>query len=276
MSTASSLEIKTIYSASGRGRRKPARVVSVGPGTRTLPWLILGVFNLLAAGGLSYVTWWRVDPFIYDVFTWKTPLPGVDADQAVAQMFPNLTAAVERAPPATAEENPADAPKYVGKTATVIIGTTAYAWLTLAVIASCALALSAGAALARGGGVWLRRVGAVLAVAGLLVLGAAVYRVLSEHGLQYTPRQLRLGMTALALLVAPVGLAIGRGSRGLARLAAITLILSALGTAVALHLGGHCDAVSPEHSALPFVFLAFILHSLYGWFLLLATHRLPR
>lgn len=248
----------------------------MGPGTRAVPWVILGVFNLLAAGGLSYVTWWWVDPYIYDVFTWKTPLPGVDADQAVAQMFPNLAAPVKRTPPPTVEENSADAPKYVGKTATVIIGTTAYAWLTLAVIASCTLALSAGAALARVGGVWLRRVGLILAVAGVLVLGAAVYRVLREHGLQYTPRQLRLGMTALALLVTLVGLAIGRGPRGFARLAAITLILSAVGTAGALRLAGYCDAVSPERSALLFVFLAFILHSLYGWLLLLATHRLPR
>ena len=234
------------------------------------------MFNLLAAGGLSYITWWRVDPFIYDVFTWKTPLPGVDADQAAAQLFPNLSASVERTPVPAGQAEPADAPKYAGKTATVIIGTTAYAWLTLAVIASCALALSAGTALGRAGGLVLRRVGVILAVGGVLALGWAAYEVFSEHGLQYAPRQLRIGMTALVLLAALVGLAIGRGTRGLARLAAITLILSAVGTAVGLHLGGQCDAVSPEQSALLFVFLAFILHSLYGWILLLATRRIRR
>ena len=98
MSPTTPLEIKVIYSASDRPRRrrritKPTSRIS--PDARptagdrahavvritTKPrrgWIVVGLLNVLIAGGLYYGTWWKADKFIYDVFTWSTPLPGMD------------------------------------------------------------------------------------------------------------------------------------------------------------------------------------------------------
>ena len=268
------LEVKVIFDASSRGRRKRTHRVRSSPRVnRSSPWIVLGFLNLLAAGGLYYATWWRVDPFIYLTLMLKTPVD-MDLDQAAGIFVPRNHE--PREPAAQPLPVSVASSAWTGDTVRKVMGSAAYGWLTLATAAACALALSSGSAFGRIGGSPWRRAGIVLAATLTLVLAVAVFLVWNEYGRKYLPVHLRFGMGGLALWMASIGLALGRAARGLARLAAITLIFSALGTVVALYLGSQCGAIPPEQSTLLYLALAFLIHSIYGWGQLPILSRLGR
>ncbi|MEK7731537.1 MAG: hypothetical protein AAB363_06740 [Planctomycetota bacterium] len=270
MTTSTTLEVKVIFDASSRGRRRPTRRVGCSPRvSRSSPWIVLGLLNFLAAGGLYYATWWRVDPFIYLTLMLKTPVD-VDLNMAAGIFVPRPTEPREQTPP------PSVAPSYTGRTAQMMIGGAAYGWLTLATLAACTLSASAGAAIGRIGGLRGRRVGTLLALTLTLVLAIAALVVWNQFGRHYLPIHLRMGMGGLVLVTALIGLALGRAARGLARLAAITLILSAVGTVAGLYLGSQCGAIPPAQSAPLYLALAFLIHSGYGWIQLPILARLGR
>ena len=234
--------------------------------------LLLGVLNLVASGGLYYATWWHADPFIYLTLMMKTP---VDVDPgAVGAMFGvSPEAPSSQKGPGVSEQEP-EGPVWSGKTAQLAIPITSYSWLTLATIAFCALSLASGATLGRAGGSTWRRIGVVVAIIAALGLGYAVYSVWSEYGARFRPNHLRIGMGGLAILVLMIGVSFGRGARGLTRLAAIVLILSAMGTAAGLYIGHRCGAVDPAWSTPAYIGLAFGVHSLWGWILLVVSGRI--
>ena len=83
-------------------------------------------------------------------------------------------------------------------------------------------------------------------------------------------------MSALMLLAALAGSAIGRGARGLTRLAGVLLILSAVGSVAGLYLGSQCGAIRPGLSSLTFMGIVFVVHSAWGWILLPVAARIRR
>ena len=279
MNSTPPLNIKVVYSVSKR-QRKPRRV-SYGGGTKRgrLLWL-LGLLNLVAAGGLYYGSWWPVDKELYLKLMLHTPLPGVDLDAASDLMgdrgAPDSGAPQSQLEPETAPsagQSPSEGSRFSGRTTQVVMVATVYSWLTLVTVAASALALSAGSALGRAGGPFGRRVGLILLLGTVLALGWGACSVWIDYGMGYPPNHLRIGMGGLVLLAALLGLAIGRGTRGLTYLAAIMLILSAAGSAVALYLGAMCDAVGPERATLQFLALIFVIQSLWGWVLLPPASR---
>lgn len=278
MTTSTPLEVKVIFDASSRGRRRTTRRVSRPQRiSRSSPWIILGILNFLIAGGLYYATWWRVDPFIYMTLMLKTPVD-VDLNMAAGIFMPRPTEPHEPAPLSVVEQpsSPSVALSYTGRTAQMMIGGAAYGWLTLATLAACALSVSAGAAIGRIGGQRGRRVGTLLALTLTLVLTVAALVVWNQFGRKYLPIHLRMGMGGLVLVTGLVGLAVGRAARGLARLSAITLILSAFGTVTGLYLGSRCGAIPPAQSTPLYLALAFFIHSGYGWIQLPILSRMGR
>jgi len=272
------LEVKVIFDASSRGRRRPTRRGTPSPRlSRSSPWIVLGLLNLLAAGGLYYATWWRVDPFIYMTLMLKTPVD-LDLNMAASIFMPQPSGSREPLPPQLLEQPPLPsvAPTFTGQTAQWIIGGAAYGWLTLATLAAGALSLSAGAAFGCTAGSRWRRVGTLLTLTLTLALALAALAVWNQFGRKYLPIHLRMGMGGLMLWSAFIGLAVGRAARGLARLAAITLILSAVGTVVGLYLGSRCGAIPPAQSAPLYLILAFLIHSGYGCVQLPILSRLSR
>lgn len=266
MSNTSPLDIKVVYDASSRPGRQ-GKAMPVG-GRRRRPMLpVVALLNILVAGALCYATWWPADKFIYLNFVLHTPLD-VDVDAAASAIVPSLAANpsaadLEEEPP----ENSFAPPAIVGRTAQIVIAATGYLWLMLATIACCALGLAGGAGVGHTGGSTLRGAGAVLSLAVVLGLAWAGYSVWSEYGSEYPPDKLRAGMAGLVFLSVMAGLAIGRAPRGLSRLAAVILILAAVGSAVALYLGRLCGAVDPEYSSILSLGIVFVVHSLWGWIL---------
>ncbi|UCE60609.1 MAG: hypothetical protein JSU63_02440 [Phycisphaerales bacterium] len=241
--------------------------------------------NLIIATGLCYGIWWRVDQFMYLrlIYTARV-MDESDLDKVATQMFGIPPETRDTTPDASSsgavlpgESMKTDeAPRIVGETAQQVIVVSAYGWLTLATIACCAVALCGGAALGRAGGRLARVIGVLFACGCLLILWWAAYGVWAEHGMAFRPTQLRVGMSALVLLTALVGLAIGRGVRGLTRLAGVLLILSALGSVAGLYLGAQCGALHPEQSSYVFMAIVFIAHSAWGWILLPVATRVRR
>jgi len=277
MATATELEpldIKVVYSASGRpARARRARPVSPG-GRRNTAWVVLGIFNIAAAGALCWATWWPADRFIFETFVWKTPIPGVDL-HAVAGIFgvhPDQAEGVRRDEVPT--EEPAESPTFTGETARLIIGGSAYTWLTLATVAACALAMAGGAGLAAAGGAPWRRVGWILSAGAVMGLAWGAYDTWTEFGMEFPTETNRAGMAGLVILCLVVGLAAGRHPRGLSRFAAVMLVLSALVSVGGLLLGDACGAIEPEHSAIGFLAIVFVIHSVYGWILFPVASRL--
>lgn len=273
MSSTSPLDIKVVYDASSRpGQRGKAVRAS---GRRPRPTLlIVALLNLVVAGVLCYATWWPADKFIYLNFVLHTPLD-VDVDAAASAIVPGLAADPFAGEPK--EELPEDTfvpPAIVGKTAQIVIGVTGYSWLALATIAFCALGLAGGAGLGRAGGSTWRKIGVILSLVALLALAWAGHDVWSEYGGEYPPGKLRAGMAGLVLLSALVGLAVGRAPRGLSRLAAVILIVAAVGSVLGLYLGKLCGAVDPEYSSILFLLIVFVLHSLWGWVLFPVSVRM--
>jgi len=207
----------------------------------------------------------------------KTPVD-VDLNMAAGIFVPRSTEPQEPAPQ-PAVEGPSSSsvvPPYTGRTAQLMIGGAAYGWLTLATLAACALSISAGAAIGRIGGSHGRRIGTLLALTMTLILALAALMVWNRYGRQYLPIHLRIGMGGLVLISALLGLAVGRAARGFARLAAVSLILSAFGTVASLYLGSRCGAIPPAQAAPLYLALAFFIHSGYGWIQLPILSRMGR
>ena len=306
MSPTTPLEIKVIYSASDRPRRR-RRITEltslISPDARSMAadrthavvriatksrrgWIVVALLNVLIAGGLYYGTWWKADKFIYDVFVWSTPLPGMDL--LLQQMFPGYAAAAasedgrpesegtDETPAEDAGESATAVPRFEGKTARTVIVVTAYGWLTMSTISLCALALAGGTAIVRVGGAVLQRIGLLLAVVGALFLIWQAYAVYTEYNLAYPPTTLRYGMGALVIWFLPAGMAFNRAHLGIMRLAATTLILAGACTMAAIYLGRQCGVIEQEWSGLIVLPLAFVAHSFYGWLLLPVSSRLSR
>lgn len=269
------IEVKVIYDASAR-RGRVVRRASPALRTSRTTWLLLAFLNLLAAGGLCYATWWRVDRFfIYEKLILKTPLPGLDLN-AAAQMFgiPPAGPVNEQRPPTITD--PASPNRFVGETARTVIGASAYSWLTLATIACCALALAAGAGLGHVGGRPVRLAGRVLAILSAGALVWAAWSTFETHGFEFPLARTRLGYAGLTLLCVLLGLAFGRRPGRLTRLAAVCIVLSAVGSVAALYFGAQCGAIEPAQASIGYLSKVFAVHSAYGWLLLPIAARLGR
>jgi len=265
--TSAPLEVKVIYdSSSGRGKRG---IVVTRTRVANSRWLVVGLLNLLVAGAVYYGTWWRVDrDVLYPKLIMKSTIPGVDLNQ-VAQAFG----------PKNAPRRQSQPPSQVVTTIdrdTIQLGVVAYAWLALATISYGALALSAGSLLGRWRVDSIRRIGVILTVAAAAGLGLTAYIVLNKHGMQYPTGALRWSMGGLGGLLLFVGLAIASHVRGLAKLASITLLLSAIGSAVGLILFGQVDAVPKEQTTITFIGMVFFIHAFWAFILWPVSSRLPK
>ena len=278
MDKTAQLDIRVVYDASSR-RRASGATARVGGRPRRIGLVSLGLINLLVAGGLCYATWWPVDKFLYVNISLKTPLDiylgDATLEEVAATMFgglalnPASTGSEEHAP----VETDRPSPTFVGKTAQTVIGLSYYAWLTLATLASCALALAGGAVFGRvGGSVW-RLIGLVVSLTTAATLGWYAYSVWTQHHMYYPTDKLRAGMAGLVLVSALVGLAIGARVRGFSRMAAVMLLVSAIGSVVGLYLGNLAGAIESAQSSMLFLAFVFFVHSLWGWVLLLAGSR---
>lgn len=206
-----------------------------------------------------YVTvWWRIDPFLYMTLMLKTPV-AVDLNQ----MSGVFTGSPRSRPPV---EAPAPGPD--ARTTQAVMGGTAYGWLTLATAGTFALALAGGAAIGRSRGTQWRRNALVVLIVVVLGLGVAALFVLRGYGWEYTPRQLRVGMCGLTLLTACMGCLLERRARVLGWIAASALVVSAVGTVVALKLGVSSGAIEPHYATPQALTAAFGIHSAYGWILM--------
>jgi hypothetical protein len=278
------LEIKVVYSASKQGR--PARRVRVRPSGHAR-LVVLGLLNLLAAGGVYYGTCWQADPELRIALITHTPLRGVDIDQAAALLPGSRTQAAQREPGGTApgpavndpdepvEPAAADAPRGASQPG-LFVGTV-LAWEALCVLSACALALSGGALLARGGRAW-RGVGIIAGVGGLLLLGWQAYGLWQRFE-AFVPDQQRLDAGAVVVLFALIGLIVARGARGLTCLAALLVIVAAAGSVFGLHVVRQYEAFDPTRLPISFpwlLILVFVLHSLWGWILLPLAWRIRR
>ncbi len=256
------LEIKVVYPLSARGRsvsrpvRAAVRPVSSGGALR------LGLLNILVAGLLYFVAWWQVDPFIFRTLMMKTPLPGVDLSRMSSMIKPQ-PADGDEPPAAVAAPNP----NIGGMAAAKTIGSVAYTWLTLSTGAALALALAGGASLGSKLDPSWRRKWTILVGGGALVILWLLYDTAMSFGWKYPVNYSRWGAGAFVAFAVLVGLVISAKSRALSRLAAVVLLLSAIGSAAGIYLWGQCGALEGTYSSIPFILGVFFIHSLYGWLL---------
>lgn len=276
MNTPAPLDVKVIYSASKRRRRgwRPSRT---GVSIRDSGLVVLGILNLIAAGGLYYGTCWLADPELRLTLIRHLPLPGVDIDAAAEMLTPSQPQSPGSQTPTIVRPAPSATPSTTGQTArAVLLIATVVGWEALAVITACALALLGGALLGQAGTPGLRLAGVILGLVGLVAVGWAAYGLWGQYG-RFVPDQLRTDIGGLVLLAALLGLVFGRGIQGLTYLVAITLILSAAGSVLGLYIGAQYDAVKTQELPLPFfvfLVLVFVIHSLWGWILLPLASRI--
>jgi len=272
--TTAPLDIKVIYSASSR--RRPRRWAGSHPARGGVwLWSLVGAANLLAACCLYYGTWWRVDPFLYQTSVLRTPLPGVNLDAAAAGLLgPAFATATGRsagaAAPLTSVPRPED------QTRATIVGATMYTWLTLTSLAAGLLAFAGGGALGGAGAARLRHIWMVLAGVVALVLGWALYDLWGRYGWKYPPNHWRVGMGAVVAFCGLLGLMRDRAPLRLCRLAAVVLIVSAVASSVGLYIGSRFEMLQSEHASMAFLATVFVVHSAYGWLLLIGCARLGR
>ncbi len=263
------LEIKVLYDASSRSRSRTMR--ATGATTRRAPGLWLGVMNLLVAAVLYYGTWWQVDPFLYMTLIMKTPVAvDVDMNQVAAQMF-----GIKPEKPNPAEtKNEEDASfQFSGKTAQILIPAMSYGWLAFSTLASCWLAISSGAFVSRARNLATKKIGVIAVVATTLILGAYIFYVWSNFGMQYKPDHLRTGMAGLVLVSAAIGILLVRMLAGVTRTASYFLILSAFFSVAGLMIGYYCGAIDEKYATIPYVAMVFGIHSIWGLILLVISLR---
>jgi hypothetical protein len=190
-------------------------------------------------------------------------------------------------------ESPSEKVRWGGKTAQVMIPAAAYGWLMLATVGACSLALAGGAGFGAVGGKRLRRAGWILAPGLAIGLAFTVYKMWSQSdvkagqetklleylvqslgGMNYSPVQLRMWMGGLTLLSLSAGMAVGGRVRGLTRLAAVTVILAAFGSAVGVWLWSQCGALEAGQTSVMVLALVFVVHSTWGWMLWPLSRRM--
>lgn len=289
------LDIQVVYDASrGGGQRRTRSAVRSAPAVRasSRTLVTLGFLSVLIAAGMYYGTWLRLNSFINVTMMLKSPVlqpmgdwsaapsqPEMDLNDVALKMFritPDEPAATQPAgdesatPSAAATES---GQLWTGMTAAAVITTTAYIWSALATIGFCALALAAGSMLSnthRG----VRFVGILLTLAALFALVAGVYYVWTNFRTGYRPEHLRAAMGGLAALFLAIGLTIRGRLRGTTRLAAIAVILAAIGSVAGLYLWHGSGAIEAQYAMPAFLAMVFGVHSLWGWVLLIASWRL--
>lgn len=250
MTDTGTLEVKVVYSASGRQRRIPRsrRFRRTTPASRLA---VFGFINLLVAGAAYYAVWWKAEPELRFKLLMNTPLPGMDAEKSAD------------APPRTPEEQ-AEITRAQTAQATLFVGSVV-GWLTLATISLALLAASGGALVAKGNNA-LRVFAVFLAMAAF----AWALWYMYERWVQYerfVPSHLRLCVGSLLLIIALVTLLINRGARKLSFTAGGVLLLSAVATVAALHIGRQFNAIKAEELFIPFWALAallFAVQALWG------------
>jgi hypothetical protein len=274
MSPPGELQVSVIYDGS-RPRGVRGRL---SPGTGRDPrarWFLVGLMNVVAAGGLYYGAWWRIDAeVIYPRLILRTPLPGVELEQ-FANLFGPPTEPGARGPAVRASSDQAsrDA-RQEAQEAGVLLWATAYGWLAVTTIACWILATSAGSLLGRGLGRGVHRASgwlAGVAVAGLLVAAGVIW---SRQEMGFPPDTLRVGVGGLILTGLLFGVSIGRGVRGLLRAASLVLVLSSVATVAALVIGARVDAVDAEQVTPLFLAGVFAAQSAWGWVLLPISWRI--
>lgn len=224
-----------------------------------------------------------------------SPDSGATSDKSEGALgdAPNANGSPPEAKTQDQFESQPEGVRWGGKTAQVMIPAAAYGWLTLATAGACMLALAGGAGVGAAGGKKLRRVGWILAPGLAIGLAFTVYRLwpqsdvksgqetkLLEHlvqslyGMKYSPVQLRMWMGALAFLSLSIGMAIGRRVRVLTRLAAVTIILAAVGSAMGVWLWSQCGALEAGQASVMVMVLVFVAHSAWGWVLWPLSRRM--
>ncbi len=295
------LDIKVVYDASKRrGAKTVARaILPRRAGTRAGRAVWLGLFNLAVAGAMYYGVWWQVDPYIYITLMKKTPID-LPADFASGGLFvtpdPRHSTSFGNAN-GPDSGNGADAaanepsPKWVGKTAQIVIPATAYGWLALSTLAICAVGLAAGASLGFGKKASFRWIGWTLAVVTAAGIGYALYRGWSQANpsestnglierlakaqlsLKYKPIHLRTTMGAVGFLALSIGLTFSRRMFGTLRLACVMVVLASLGTVAGIWLWSQCGAIETTLPIPLLMGIAFLVHSGWGWLMWFATRR---
>lgn len=271
MSSAPPLDIKVLYSASSRGRRRKRGYSGT---SRPTTWVLrLGLLNLLVAGGQYYGTWWWVDPNLRVMLIMHTEFGGVDTNAMIEDLIPDRTKTSEaNAPPTPSKPKPTPTAQGLTSRGMMFVG-TAVGWRTLSTFAILALTLSAGALLRRGGS---KRVGSVSVVGGIVALVgicAMIFALWSRYG-KIVPDETRWSIAALGVVALLLGLFASGKARSFSYVAAVLMILSAGGTAWGLHVGAESEAIEPKYATIGFLALAFGLHSLWGWILLPLSSRL--
>ena len=269
------LEIKVVYDSRDRGRLSPRTSTAVlraaVPSRLLLGFVAIG--SLLYACGAYYITWWKIDQFLYTQLIMKTPVVPVDAEKAAALFGLDAPDAAIEPAESTATAAPPGS-RYDMKTTQVIIAAAAYGWLTLATVAACGLAISSGSAWARLGGAAMSRAAVMALVFTVLILALAAWSEWRRYGATYPPDHLRLGMGGLVFAFLALGATLRFRIRGAAKWAAFAVILAALGTIAALYLGGQAGAIEPNYTGAKTLAVIFAAVSLWGWILLIAAPRL--
>lgn len=285
------LEIKVVYDSRTPGRvaaRSSARTLRPTAGARTYassrPLVVLvAIGSLLASAAAYYITWWRVDPYLYTQLIMKTPVPvnpqkaaallGLDQphpeDEPDQGSLPG-TAQPESASPALAFTGT----KYSARTSQIIIWAGTYGWLALATLAACTLAISSGSAWGRLGGPNVARLGAIILILGVILLALGAWSESQKYGRKYPPEHLRLGLGGLVVTCLSLGATMRLRARGAAKWAAFCLILSATATVVGLYLGGQAGALEPKYYAPKMLGIIFVGVSAWAWMLLIVSRRL--
>lgn len=277
MQTASPVEVKVVYSVSQRRRR--SSVVRIGPSPAgSTKLMVVGLLSAAMAVGMYYAAWWKADPELRAMVLMHTPLVGLDFDGVSTLMSkaiaPEDSAVATGLTSVGASEDVAAA--QLVQAARFVI--TILAWEAITTVSILLLALLSGGLIARAGPGGLRRAAVFIGLIALALVAAAGLWLWSHYG-RFEPKQLRTDVAALVLCFGLLGLMLRRGGCKLGRLAAVLLILSAAGSAYTLNVLVEFGAVKLQDlplALLPCTAVVFIVHSLWGWFLLLLAPRLGR
>ena len=279
------LDIKIIYSASKGRHRGTWRPSLSSSSRRRRLFQTVGVCNLILAGTAYYLTWWQADSWLYTKLMMHTPIP-VDTF-ALDRTFKSISGLPDDRAPREGPSHREMAPSPTGSEqattfrsgAPAPFAASVYGWEALTTTAICVLAFCGGTLITRGSNPTSRLVGLLAAVGLVAILAWSTFSVWSEYETAYKPSDLRKGMGGLVLLCASLGLTLGVGARGITRLAAMTIILAAFATVVALVIGRHFEAIKTAELPMPFwpfAAAAFVVQSFWGWVLWPLSSRFLR
>jgi hypothetical protein len=264
MSSASELDIKVVYAASGEHRRARR-----GLGGGIAIHGVVGFLNLLVAAALCYVTCWVAGPEILNRLLYDAPLP-------VSQSELNYTIDnIFKPDPAAKPPDPAVVEEELERNvrAGKIVGAVGTGWLGLSSFSAWLLALSAGAAWQRGRRAALRRYGLILAAGAIGVMIFGGMKLSGREGVTNL-EVLRYGVAAALFVGLCFGLVIGRGGKWFSRLAGFVLVLAAAGSVAALLVGREFGMVDPAMVEPIRLITVFVAHAAYGLILLILCRRM--